>query len=883
MAAQAEGGDGFAGRCTAMNADAPRQADRDQIRGFVQALFRYADEGSYVSLRSFYDDAKEVFGIQAHRLSDDLDALVNAACDLATKAAREERPVVFAPPIATFSNGETATERDLQNGLALSVECDQRPGEARRKLEDLLGPATIVVASGGEWPNPDTGELEPKVHLHWRLTEPTRDEDAHKKLKACRSMAKELVGADGTSTPMVHPMRWPGSWHRKGTPRPCRIIAKTEAEIELGEAEERLRDAWAVHRKQRQEQTGQAPPEQPGDGESRSTEELIAVILSGADYHAPIAALAMRYLKGGMSDAQVVLTLRGTMKTVPETIRDIKDGVSHPLRWLSRYNDIPRAVSTARAELDKEQGAASEWPNPVDFLSDDLLTGAPKLRPAHLPEALNGFVFDTATRMGVDPAAVALAALVTCASAAHEGWRIQPKRYDETWTEAARLWGAIVGDPSILKTPVIAACTRPIEKLETQARKQHAEAMHRYKSDCKALKESGGDPATLGPEPRCARYLVEGTTIEALSEVLRDDAQSHHHVPTGRVLVRQDEMSEWIAGFDKYRAGGKGGGDRGAYLRLYNGGRYVVDRIGRGSFAVPSWSACVLGGIQPGPIQRIAQDAADDGLLQRFMYCVPARQDHGIDERPDRAAIGRYEALVQALAGLVPSAAVRPASGAEDWDLPVVLVLEEAAHTHREEIARLAQAVAALPDTSARLKAALGKWPGLFARLALLFHLIDYADPELQGGLAREPQLVVPAGTAERVAGYMRDVLLPHLLRAEALMFASTLTGHARWIAGFILTKACKRLALRDVVQAYHPLRAPEQRRELLEVMESLVAMGWLRAEPHANPARGPSAWLVNPAVHTRFAARAEAERAERAAAQEDLGERLRQRAKRAG
>jgi hypothetical protein len=46
---------------------------------------------------------------------------------------------------------------------------------------------------------------------------------------------------------------------------------------------------------------------------------------------------------------------------VPEAIRDIKDGVAHPLRWQARYNDIPRAVSTARAELDaKKARAASE-------------------------------------------------------------------------------------------------------------------------------------------------------------------------------------------------------------------------------------------------------------------------------------------------------------------------------------------------------------------------------------------------------------------------------------------------------------------------------------------------------------------------------------------
>lgn len=864
-----------------MNAAAPRVADRDEIQRFVDALFRYADDGSYVSLRAFYDDTNQVFGIRSHQIAADSRGLVQAACSLATRAAQAERPVVFAPPIATFSNARGATEGDLQNGLCISVECDQQPEAARERLEQMLGPATIVVASGGEWLNPDTGVLEPKLHLHWRLTEPTADASRHAKLKQCRAMAKDLVGGDPTSNPMVHPMRWPGSWHRKALPRLCRIVAETEQELDLDDAEQRLREAWEVFNASRPKPEEAQQQEKPKEGEARDTRELVRAITSGSDYHAPIAALAMRYLKGGMADAQAVLTLQGIMLGVPEAVRDIKDGVTHPLRWQSRYDDIPRAVRTARAEIDAEQAKdePGDWLDPIDFFGDDQLTGPPTLRRDHLPAAIAGFAFDTAERMGVDPTVVALAALVTCASVTHEGWRIQPKRHDDTWREAARIWGAIVGDPSILKSPVIAACTRPVERLEMQARREYANAVARYKAATKALKEEGGDPASLGPAPRCSRYLVEGTTIEALSEVLRDDDQALHHVPTGRVLVRQDEMSEWIASFDRYRSGGKGGSDRGAYLRLYNGGRYVVDRVGRGSFAVPSWSACVLGGIQPGPIHRIAQDAADDGLLQRFIYCVASRQEQGRDQAPDRAAIDRYEQLVETLARLVPQqTASSMLPGSVDTGGPVALVLADTAHRHREEINDLARCIATLPDTSARLKAALGKWPGLFARLALLFHLIQAVDDQRGDGANLVPDRTIAEPIAAQVAALMRDVLLPHLLRAEALMFATAQTSHARWIAGFILSRELERLPLRDIIQAYHPLRAPEQRRELLDVMESLVAMGWLMPEPQANTARPPSAWLVNRAIHTKFAARAAAERDARAAAQHEMGEKLRRR-----
>src|SRR4051794_27938518 len=121
--------------------------------------------------------------------------------------------------------------------------------------------------------------------------------------------------------------------------------------------------------------------------------------------------------------------------------------------------------------------------------------------------------------------------------------------------------------------------------------------------------------------------------------------------------------------------------------------------------------------------------------------------------------------------------------------------------------------MAAMPDVSNRLKAALGKWPGLFARIALTFHLIEIADCRARD--ASWPVLsVVSEANARRAASYLRDILLPHLLRAEAIMFSTSQTGHARWIAGFILARGQRRIARRDIAQNYTPLRPPEALRE---------------------------------------------------------------------
>ncbi len=521
-----------------------------------------------------------------------------------------------------------------------------------------------------------------------------------------------------------------------------------------------------------------------------------------------------------------------------------------------RLLDGKRATDAFAAEP-KGSEDATDWPEPLDFLADAELTGAPELRPEHLPEAIGPFVFDSAARMGVDPAAVALAALVSLASVIDDDWRIQPKENDDTWTENPRIWGAIVGDPSMLKTPIIRVTTAPIDKLETQARERHEQAMLRYRCDLKAWKDAGSDPELEPKHPRLDRYMVEGTTTDALTEVLRDDYQATQRAPAGKVLIRQDEMAEWVASFDRYRSGGKGSADRGAYLRLYNGGRHTIDRVGRGAFAMPNWSACILGGIQPGPIQAIAKNAADDGLLQRFCYCVPARQSRGEDRRPDSAALARYAALFPALAALHPTnsfgVGIRP------------VVLRAEAHAHRLTILDLAEALAAMPDASDRLKSALGKWPGLWARITLLFHLTEMADARARGATAEVVDFI-GVGAAAAATSYMRDILLPHLLRAEAIMFATEQTGHAGWIASFILAHGESRIAARDIVRNYRPLRAPESRRELLETMASMEAMGWVRAEAKSGH-RQPTAWQVNTKVHSTFAERAGREKAERQAA----------------
>jgi hypothetical protein len=224
----------------------PWHADASEISAFVGALFRYAEQDTFLSLRAFDQNrsgpAKLIRGI---RINGSYAAIIRDATDAAEETAQFDEPAVFCPPIATFTNPARADTASLANGLTLSVDLDEADPEAGRAiLERLLGPVTVMVRSGSDWIDRITGEIKPNIHLHWRLNEPTTAIEDHIRLRHARALAAMLTGADATAKPMVHPLRWPGSWNLKTIPRMATIAVLNEnAEIDLGDALEALEAA----------------------------------------------------------------------------------------------------------------------------------------------------------------------------------------------------------------------------------------------------------------------------------------------------------------------------------------------------------------------------------------------------------------------------------------------------------------------------------------------------------------------------------------------------------------------------------------------------------------------------------------------------------------
>jgi RecA-family ATPase len=312
------------------------EPDRGQLEGFVDALFRHAGKDGFVSLRAFHeDDSAKPFRISPTSLAGGLKFLLDVAEDDARRAANTPKSVVFCPPLATFTNKERAREQDIAQGFALSVECDQRPREAAAILERLLGQPTMIVRSGGKWTDPASGQIYDKLHLHWRLTVPARGESL-RKLKQARDLAARLVGGDPSNKPVCHPIRWPGSWHRKAEPVLCETEeAHPDQEIDLDTALAAL-VATSPAAAEKPKHNGQ------DHGEPTDWTSPVQGIINGTDFHNATVVLAAKFLAAGMSDGAAVNAIRALM----ESSTGPHDG-----RWATRYADIPRAVTTAREKI----------------------------------------------------------------------------------------------------------------------------------------------------------------------------------------------------------------------------------------------------------------------------------------------------------------------------------------------------------------------------------------------------------------------------------------------------------------------------------------------------------------------------------------------------
>ena len=510
-------------------------------------------------------------------------------------------------------------------------------------------------------------------------------------------------------------------------------------------------------------------------------------------------------------------------------------------KWAKKWDKLDADKLTPKSE-------PAPTGDPVDLWGN---FDPPELPDGLLPQVIEEFAHANGAQMGADPAGLAMAALVTCAAAIPDKVQIKVKRHDD-WCESARLWAALIGPPSAKKSPIIATATGPLCRLDMEMMRDWQEKLKKWKATPEEKRP---------PSPLQTRLRIEDATVEATQQVLEGS-------PWG-VLLLQDELSGFFGQMDRYNGSKGAQADRAFWLRSFNGGQFALNRVGRGAAIINNLSISMLGGIQPEPIRKVAGDAVDDGLLQRLFPIMLRNATMGRDE-PMPPIKAKYRSLIEKLRKLESPGFL----GARK------LEFDDGAQAIRRELEAKHLELQSLEAINRKLASHIGKFDGLFARLCVVWHCVEFIEKrDLKHAIEGLPftsdaieglPFTVTESTAQRVAAFLHDFLLGH-----AIAFYSGVLGlsddHDRLtaIAGHILTHKLERVTNRDVQRGDRTMRGLKEF-EIRPLLEQLAALGWLDRIDPPKPSSPPH-WQVNPAVHQKFADRADAEERRRSAVRENI------------
>lgn len=497
------------------------------------------------------------------------------------------------------------------------------------------------------------------------------------------------------------------------------------------------------------------------------------------------------------------------------------ESVALVLRGAPLLAPAPIAQTTSTPE------PANDDSDPVDVWSRNEPPALPK---DLLPPLIERFARIRSQLFGGEPGALAMSALAVCSAAIPDTISVKVKVHED-WTEEARLWVMLIGNPSSMKSPVMRAASKRYSKMDTEALREYERDLAQWQSD---KKDGGGDT----PKPLETRLRIEDITMESAQEICRNS-------PLG-VLALQDELSGWFGGIEKY-SGGKGSAkDRSFWLRAYNGGEYAVSRVGRGSYIIDNLSVSILGGIQPDAIRGIMADATDDGLIQRFLPVIVPSAGMEIDvPLPDVAR--EYDDLVVRLRQIVAPGNVFG---------PLPLTFSEGARTIRENLALdHRKMVLALETISKKFAAHIGKFNGIYPRLCLIWHCIENANAT-----------VLPAVISEDVAQRCADFLHGYVLGQSKAFYHGIINisedhDQIEDVAGYILAHKVDAVTPRTFSRGSTRMRKLT-RYHMEPIIQQLEALGWL---DEVNMRGDKLTAKVNPRVHDLYEAKANEERERRA------------------
>lgn len=483
-------------------------------------------------------------------------------------------------------------------------------------------------------------------------------------------------------------------------------------------------------------------------------------------------------------------------------------------------------------------------------------TPVPTLPADLLPEPLRPWIADVADVNRIPVEMVAMPAIVALGSIVGRSVGLRPWNYNDH-VVVPNLWGLVVTRPGWMKTSAVGEALKPIGRLAALERESYEErrdiaaaeiaALEAVLEDVKrrmreaakkgetldTLKEQFAEKTRELRELKVTerRYITHDATIEKLAELLIEN-------PRG-MLVARDEVYGLLRSFEK--SGHEN--DRQFYLEGWSGtGSFTTDRIGRGTLHIPAVTLSIIGGIQPGRLRNMIDEAAsggggDDGLLQRFQLTVwPDRLEpwQKPTRWPDGSARERAFTIFKAIDELRPLG-LSPKS---DGDVPYLTFTpfaQRIADDWRDELEHRLRSDEF--DNAPAFASHLAKYRSLMPSLALLFHLVDIAGGTTKPGPINEGPTRLAAAWCEFLEVHARKLYDVEVDRGKRAAQALA----AKIKAGNIVNEE----TVRDIYRnQWSGLKTDEIVTDGLAVLESL---GWVRLESIATAGRARQIVRLHP------------------------------------
>lgn len=462
--------------------------------------------------------------------------------------------------------------------------------------------------------------------------------------------------------------------------------------------------------------------------------------------------------------------------------------------------------------------------------------------PAFPVDALGGFWADRVRLWANDKTApvdyTAVSLLVGAAALIGNSRKVRPRK---GWTEPCILWGALVGSPSMKKSPAMDPVSEAMSEIESEWIAPYRNALREWEADKRraegkrkiweahidemtkagvskaAIDEEdliGGDDSmpedcVIPKKPVQRRAKVTDSTLEALIYNLEGN-------PRGLMCLR-DELAAWYSSFTRYTGGG-GSSDRAVWLEAYGGREYKVDRVKHmdAPVTLPSLAVSVLGGLQPDRLRDFMK-ISDDGLQARFLYAWPEPiypQWSPSDLEEDSGALVALQKLADLTMELDDKG--RP--------LPNVLPMTEKASAHFTNWVHQRAVDERL--TTGTLSGAFGKADGMVARLALVLEHLWWAADGFSDEAAPEAVSLKAVKAAIRLRdGYFK----PMQLRVFNHGASDSSLNQARRLAAWILRERPATVGTRDVTHGSSGTGfGHADAKDVVVAIEALVKAQWL-------------------------------------------------------